>query len=59
LCAGRSHTYGNAYLNIYSHCITYAYSNADPMHRKMFTHAEAAPDVGWATHSASSFNTAA
>jgi len=29
------------------------------MHGEMLTHAAAAPDFGWATHSAPSFNTAA
>ena len=46
-----SHGYGNSNANTY----TYAHS----MRREMFAHAKAAPDFGWATHSAPSFNTAA
>jgi len=50
-----SHGYGNG--NSYRDSNANAYTDA--MHGKMFTHAEAAPDFGWATHSAPSFNTAA
>jgi hypothetical protein len=72
LRAVRSHTNANAHshanadvhTNTYSNCITYAYSNtnpytyADAVHREVWTDTEAVPEFGWATHSASSFNTA-
>ena len=64
---GHTHSYANAdaYTNIYTDCITYAHSNThpnpytDPVHREMWTHTEAVSDLGWATNSAPSSNTAA
>ena len=53
--AGRTHTNSNAYGNSNAN----TYTDADPMHWEMFTHAEAAPDFGGATHSAASSDTAA
>jgi len=48
---GHSHTYRDSDAN--------TYTDADPVHGEMFTHAEAVPDFGWAAYSAASLNTTA
>jgi hypothetical protein len=40
---GNAYTYSNAYC--YGNAYTYSNTDADPMHRKMFTHAKAAPNA--------------